>query len=287
MADQEVRQLVEDGIAALKAGEATEARRLLASAIQRDPRNERAWLYLAALLPRPQAKDALEKVLAINPSNAQALKGLESFKSAVPSAPVTTANAPRPRAVPPTARPTRPGANIEELPMSGSDAPSRYTPPGGLHESMRLQKVETRPPVMQPVFIEPGYQPLEISDKPSVEVEQYEEANRLLQNIDTQSGEYSIELRDMLLAPYDEKPRRSPWGIVLGLLLLLVLIGGGIGAYFWFNQPVSEVTPTPEVAVSVPTPEAVATTVSVPDTNLAPERCTWRTSGFAGLRPNG
>lgn len=76
MSTTEVKELVEKGITALKAGDREEARFWLAEAIQQDARNERAWVYLAAVLPRQQAIAALERVLALNPGNVKAQKGL-------------------------------------------------------------------------------------------------------------------------------------------------------------------------------------------------------------------
>jgi hypothetical protein len=76
MSTTEVKELVDKGITALKSGDREEARFWLAAAIQHDAHNERAWVYLAAVLPRQQAIAALERVLVLNPQNAKAQKGL-------------------------------------------------------------------------------------------------------------------------------------------------------------------------------------------------------------------
>src|SRR6476659_9864433 len=81
MSTTEVKELVDKGITALKAGDREEARFWLAEAIQHDARNERAWVYLAAVLPRQQAIAALERVLVLNPQNAKAQKGLNILLS--------------------------------------------------------------------------------------------------------------------------------------------------------------------------------------------------------------
>src|SRR5881227_3015816 len=95
MSTTEVKELVDKGITALKAGDREEARFWLAEAIQQDARNERAWVYLAAVLPRQQAIAALERVLVLNPTNQKAQKGLNTLLGqSAPSRP--TRNVPKP-----------------------------------------------------------------------------------------------------------------------------------------------------------------------------------------------
>jgi len=80
MSNEQARQVLQQGIAAARAGQTAQARQLLQEAARRDPRSEAAWLWLSSL-----AKDnaertfCLKKVLEINPNNENALKGLRAM----------------------------------------------------------------------------------------------------------------------------------------------------------------------------------------------------------------
>lgn len=66
-----------EAITAARLGQRQLARKLLADLVERDPRNESAWLWIAALSEdKQQAMDALSRVLDINPNNQQALNAL-------------------------------------------------------------------------------------------------------------------------------------------------------------------------------------------------------------------
>ncbi len=76
-----VSGLVQEGVAALKAGRKQDAQKLLTRATQLDERNEEAWLWLSATVDSLENQQiCLENVIAINPSNARALQGLEAIK---------------------------------------------------------------------------------------------------------------------------------------------------------------------------------------------------------------
>ena len=69
--------LLEQGIAAAKAGRTQEARRILFDVIKLDERNEQAWLWLSGVVESFEDKRiCLENALAINPQNSHALSGL-------------------------------------------------------------------------------------------------------------------------------------------------------------------------------------------------------------------
>lgn len=69
-----------EGIAALKAGRKKEARDLLLQVLQRDGRNEQAWLWLSEVFETHKLRQTcLMKVLDINPENEQALSGLRQL----------------------------------------------------------------------------------------------------------------------------------------------------------------------------------------------------------------
>lgn len=94
-ADPELDSLLEQGIAASKAGDMARARRLFIAALRIDPRSEQGWLWLGGTLTDPDERRAcLEKVLAINPANGYAREGLRWLAEHFPPAP---AAAPSPR----------------------------------------------------------------------------------------------------------------------------------------------------------------------------------------------
>lgn len=80
----DVQQLLNSAIAALRAGDRNECRRLLFLATNADPRNETAWLMLSDLMEtRYERIDCLEKVLNINPDNIEARAALEELEAGV------------------------------------------------------------------------------------------------------------------------------------------------------------------------------------------------------------
>lgn len=74
------QSLTERGIAALRAGDQTAARALLAAAVRSDPRDPRAWLWLAGALTDPaQQRQCLERALLLDPGCAPARAGLDAL----------------------------------------------------------------------------------------------------------------------------------------------------------------------------------------------------------------
>jgi hypothetical protein len=72
--------MVNEGIAALKAGRKAEARKLLQKAVDLDETNEQGWLWLSACVDSLEDQQlCLENVLALNPGNAKAKRGLEEI----------------------------------------------------------------------------------------------------------------------------------------------------------------------------------------------------------------
>lgn len=69
--------LLNQSIAALKAGRKAEARALLAQLLQQDSGNEQAWLWLSGAVDNDEERrHCLERVLALNPGNEAARRGL-------------------------------------------------------------------------------------------------------------------------------------------------------------------------------------------------------------------
>ncbi len=89
-----VDRILAQGIAAARTGEKGTARRLLSQAVQQNPDSETAWLWLSGVLDTPQARIfCLHRVLALNPDNEAARRGLAALSSAAPG-PVLVAGTP-------------------------------------------------------------------------------------------------------------------------------------------------------------------------------------------------
>ena len=83
-----VDALVRAGGEALRGGERTRARQLLAQAVRADPSSQQAWLLLAgAVTDSEQRRSCLERVLRLNPDHAIARKALGALPAATPETP--------------------------------------------------------------------------------------------------------------------------------------------------------------------------------------------------------
>ena len=77
--------LLQQGIAAAKAGRVQEARQILFEVIELDERNEQAWLWLSGVVESLKDKRiCLENALTINPQNSHALSGLRWLDQQAP-----------------------------------------------------------------------------------------------------------------------------------------------------------------------------------------------------------
>ena len=77
--------MLNQAVAAARAGRKAEARRLLETILEADERNEQAWLWLGAVVDDPQERiTCLENVLALNPNNETARRGLAALRAASP-----------------------------------------------------------------------------------------------------------------------------------------------------------------------------------------------------------
>lgn len=93
----ELEELLKRGIAAAKAGEREMARDLLMRIVEQDERNIKAWLWLSSVVDRPDDRQiCLENVLAIDPDNQVARRGLELLlkETGLPSRPGPAPSAP-------------------------------------------------------------------------------------------------------------------------------------------------------------------------------------------------
>jgi tetratricopeptide (TPR) repeat protein len=73
--------LLQHGIAALRAGDKAKARQLLAGAIQKEPHNAQAWLWLSGAVNNDKERlECLNRALAIDPNNKSAQRGLAALR---------------------------------------------------------------------------------------------------------------------------------------------------------------------------------------------------------------
>jgi hypothetical protein len=73
----QIERLLTEGIAAVKAGRSRDALGLLSQVVALEPENEKAWLWMSAVLPDEGRIECLKRVVAINPQNELAWKGLK------------------------------------------------------------------------------------------------------------------------------------------------------------------------------------------------------------------
>ena len=108
--------LLKQGIAALRAGRKAEARSLLVRVVQQDKHNEMGWLWLSgAVNTDSDRRICLENVLAINPNNGVARRGLESLIAKEGVRPLSAVSAPVAEAESPGGKPiTRSVAEVRK-----------------------------------------------------------------------------------------------------------------------------------------------------------------------------
>lgn len=88
MSSAEIAHLLQQGIAAAKAGQKEEARQVLMQVVDLDERNEQAWLWLSGVVETVEDRRVcLENVLALNPDNAHARTGLQWIEQNAPPPP--------------------------------------------------------------------------------------------------------------------------------------------------------------------------------------------------------
>ncbi len=98
--------LLARAIAAARAGDRSVARQLLTQVIQDDPKSEAAWMWLSSVLDTPQGRAfCLRQVLALNPDNRTALKGLAALEKAPPAPAIVAQEPPAPMPLAPVAPP--------------------------------------------------------------------------------------------------------------------------------------------------------------------------------------
>jgi hypothetical protein len=135
--------LLQQGIAALKAGHKAEARNLLTQVVEQDQHNEMAWLWLSGAVEADDDKrTCLENVLAINPNNTAAKRGLAMIQQQqVGQAPQPAkGEPPQVRAQPRPAGP-QPVLTTPE-PTTAQPQPSQPAPPPSIEANRHLLERE-------------------------------------------------------------------------------------------------------------------------------------------------
>lgn len=111
----EADELVKQSVAAARAGNEEESRRLLAQALHLEPDNVNAWRAAAQLAKtRADTEQALRRVLSLQPGDPWAQENLERLQAAAPTAPAQPAE------------PTTPA--VPEVPVSTAEAPEAAPP---------------------------------------------------------------------------------------------------------------------------------------------------------------
>lgn len=128
-ARQRSKQLVERGAAALRTGDVTHARNLLREALQLDPANDQAWVWVSGIVADDgQRRECLARALRYNPQNVMAQRGLAVLDARIAPAdpaPVATQNfaSLRVSATPINPAPINPAPVAPVLPMPAPIAP--------------------------------------------------------------------------------------------------------------------------------------------------------------------
>ncbi len=135
---------LQQGIVALKAGDTSTACQLLVQAVQENPRDEKAWLWLSAALEDEEKRAAcLERVLAINPDNEPAQRGLAALRrEQARSTPTASTSASVARS---SAAPIGHSQEFAETQEFTSAAPAAPSSPGQVQALSPWLSIWTRP----------------------------------------------------------------------------------------------------------------------------------------------
>ncbi|KAB2860929.1 MAG: hypothetical protein F9K46_09185, partial [Anaerolineae bacterium] len=135
MAQDRVKQLLQQGIAAAKAGQKDQARQILQQAVKIDPRNETIWLWLSSVAKDDKERIfCLKQILSINPQSELAIKGLQALGVA-----------PEQQAAQPPAVPVIPSEKLNKIQASVDEFLRTYNPePSTILEIEWVQKNKRR-----------------------------------------------------------------------------------------------------------------------------------------------
>jgi tetratricopeptide (TPR) repeat protein len=148
MEENSLQALLEEGIAAAKAGQKERARQCLMRVVEADEANERAWLWLSGVVEGLDDRQVcLENVLALNPDSGPAKKGLawiaqQRAEQGLPSLPET----PEPAAPVPPESVLSPGSSPVSMSSEAtvSPTPSRPIPAAAPVPAIRYERRHKR-----------------------------------------------------------------------------------------------------------------------------------------------
>jgi len=135
--------LLQQGIAAVRVGQKARARELLKQVIGLNRYNELAWLWLSGVIDDLAGRmQCLENVLAVNPDNAAARKGLAQLQAQI-----------APPEIEPLPSPTR-GALYDQSPSPRTKSRMTNSVPEAVHPPTSISRAKT--PATEDVQIKPA-----------------------------------------------------------------------------------------------------------------------------------
>ena len=172
----QINDLLQQGIAAAKAGRKEEARRLLTQLVDIDEHNEKAWLWLSGVVESAEDRQiCLENVLALNPDNRHAQAGLEWLRQHAPPPPAAPAEIPEPPAPAEAWEPTEAQAETWEPPTAPAEA---WQPPAAapaeVWEPTEAQAETWEPPAAPAEVWDPTEARAETRESPTAPAEAWE-----------------------------------------------------------------------------------------------------------------
>jgi len=100
MTTHDTAALLYSAVAALRSGDRQTAHTLLQQVLDKDPKNEQAWLWMSGTVDSPvEQRECLEVVLVLNPGNEAAQRGLAVLRAAEPPPEPVPWSAPEPLSV--------------------------------------------------------------------------------------------------------------------------------------------------------------------------------------------
>ena len=280
---QRAAALVEQGAVALRSGDKARAFTLLREAIKLNPNNEHAWLWLAGAVPSDdQRRECLKRVLALNPSNTSAQRGLAALL-----APTSSSATPPPAA--PVAQPPASAHVFDPLmPSASGVALPTAEPPFDPLAQARPHTKPTSEPTFDPLVqaappIQRAADHAALSSLPKLEIEAEKRPSKSddtpQQNatpVRRLSGNLAPEMPSSdpipdTLRPAPKKASSSRFAL-LGLILTMIVLGMLTIVYIMSQQnrqqPVN-LQPSSVPATSPPQPSATPTSLPTPTITAA------------------
>ncbi len=247
--------LLQQAIAAARAGEKDHAKQLLVQALKANPRSETAWIWMSATVDKPSERvHCLKQVLAINPANELAIKGLKALGALEPEpapAPPAEEHIPEHRIVmdPIEAAEYVPAPSIDESDIEPEELVELPPDTGGVPvidaETIARARSEVEP------VIEAQESQLAASSALGIDWAEPE-------ILEKKSHKVSIPINPLILA------------IAAGVVLVIaaIFLTSQIVSVARTRQIAAHITPSPTPTI---TPTAIATTTPLPTRTPTPE----------------